>query len=74
MEAALREIVARIAEVSVDFSADAHLRDDLELDSFRAAELVFEIERVFKTKVPDEKFVQAETFNDVLSLVSSLAA
>lgn len=74
MEAALREIVARIAEVPLDFSADAHLRDDLELDSFRAAELVFEIERVFKTKVPDEKFVQAETFNDVLSLLSSLAA
>ena len=74
MEQTLREIIAKIAEVPVDFPADASLRDDLNIDSFRAAEIVFEIERVFKTKVPDERFVEAHTFAQVLSLVSSLAA
>lgn len=74
MEQTLRDIIARIAEVPADFAADASLRDDLNVDSFRAAEIVFEIERVFKTKVPDERFVEAETFSQVLALVSSLAA
>lgn len=74
MEQVLREIIARIAEVPADFAADAHLRDDLDVDSFRAAEIVFEIERVLKTKIPDERFVTAQTFDDVLSLLASLAA
>lgn len=74
MEQQLREIIARIAEVPADFAATASLRDDLNIDSFRAAEIVFEIERVFKTKVPDERFVEAQTFSEVLTLVSSLAA
>jgi acyl carrier protein len=74
MEQTLREIVARIAELPADFAPDAHLRDDLNVDSFRAAEIVFEIERVFKTKIPDERFAQSQTFNDIVSLVASIAA
>lgn len=74
MEQTLRDIVAKIAELSSDFAPDAHLRDDLNVDSFRAAEIVFEIERVFKTKIPDDRFAQAQTFNDIVSLMSSLAA
>jgi acyl carrier protein len=74
MEQTLRDIVARLAELPPDFALDAHLRDDLNVDSFRAAEIVFEIERVFKTKIPDERFAQAQTFNDIVGLVASLAA
>jgi acyl carrier protein len=74
MEQTLREIVARIAELPLDFAPDAHLRDDLNVDSFRTAEIVFEIERVLKTKIPDERFAQAQTFNDMVGLVASLAA
>jgi acyl carrier protein len=74
MEATLREIIARIAEISPDFSADAHLRDELEVDSFRAAEIAFEIERVFKIKMPDDRYAEAQTANDILKLISSIAA
>ena len=74
MEQTLREIVARIAELPDDFAADAHLRDDLNVDSFRAAEIVFEIERVLKTKIPDERFAQVQTFNDIVELVGSVVA
>jgi acyl carrier protein len=74
MEQTLRDIVARIAEVSNDFSADAHLRDDLDVDSFRAAEIAFEIERLFKTKMPDEAYAEAQTFNDILKLLTAIAA
>lgn len=74
MEATLREIIARIAEIPADFSADASLRDELEVDSFRAAEIAFEIERVFKIKMPDEQYAAAQTANDILRLISSIAA
>jgi acyl carrier protein len=74
MEATLREIIARIAEVPADFSGDALLRDELDVDSFRAAEIAFEIERVFKLKIPDEQYVAAQTPNEILKLLTSLAA
>ena len=74
MEQTLREIVARIAELPEDFAADANLRDDLNIDSFRAAEIVFEIERVLKTKIPDEQFATVQTFNEIVDLVTSVVA
>lgn len=74
MEQTLRDIIARIAEVPSDFSADANLRDELDVDSFRSAEIAFEIERVFKTKVPDDAYAEAQTFSDILRLLTSIAA
>jgi len=72
MEQQLREIVARIAETKPDFNGDAHLRDDLNVDSFRGVEIVFEIERVFGVEVPGNRYGEVQTFNDMLKLVSSL--
>ena len=72
MEEKLREIVARIGEIPKDFSAGAHLRDELNIDSFRAVEIVFEIERAFKITVPGQRYGEVETFNDMLKLVTSL--
>ncbi len=74
MEEKLREIVARIAETNKDFSPDAHLRDDLNVDSFRGVEIVFEIERVFGIIVPGNRYGEVQTFNDMLKLVASLTA
>jgi acyl carrier protein len=74
MEEKLREIVARIAEIPADFSADAHMRDDLNVDSFRGVEIVFEIERAFDIVVPGSRYGEVETFNDMLKLVASLKA
>jgi len=74
MEKTLREIIARIAETTPDFAGDAHLRDELDVDSFRSAEIAFEIERVFKTKIPDDRYAQAQTMNEILSLLTSVAA
>jgi acyl carrier protein len=74
MEEKLREIVARIGEISKDFKPEAHLRDDLNIDSFRAVEIVFEIERAFEVTVPGARYAEVETFNDMLKLVASLKA
>lgn len=74
MEAQLREIVARIAEVTPDFPIDAHMRDEINVDSFRAVEIVFEVERAFGVKVPDGRYGEVQTFNDLLKLVTALKA
>jgi acyl carrier protein len=73
-ETQLREIVARIAEIPKDFSSDAHMRDDLNVDSFRGVEIVFEVERQFNITVPGARYAEVETFNDMLKLVASLKA
>ncbi len=72
MESTLREIVSRVAEVQPDFSADANLRDELDVASFRSAEISFEIERVFGIKVPDDKYALAQSLNDILRMLQSL--
>ncbi len=72
MEEKLREIVSRIGEVDPDFSAEADLADDLSIDSFRATEIVFEIERTFKIKVADSSYGEVKTFTDMVKLVRSL--
>ena len=72
LEQQLREIVARIAEIPKDFPAEAHMRDDLNVDSFRGVEIVFEIERQFDISVPGSRYGEVETFKDMLALVTSL--
>jgi acyl carrier protein len=72
MEEALRKIVAKIAETTPDFGLNANLRDQLNVDSVRALEIVFEIERVFGVPVPEERYGEVQTFSDLLALVQSL--
>ena len=42
------------------------------MDSFRAFEIVFEIERTFSIKVPDGRYGEVQTFNDIVKLVQSI--
>ncbi len=72
IEEALRKMIARIAETNEDFSLDADLRNELDLDSHRAVELLFEVEQVFHVTVPDDKFDQLQTLRKAIALVSSL--
>jgi acyl carrier protein len=73
LDASLREIVCRIGEVEPSFSGDADLTEDLSIDSFRAAEIVFEIERTLKIKLDDSSFGEVKTFADLVKLVRSVA-
>jgi len=72
MEEELRQIIAKIAETNADFSADADLREDLDVDSHRAVELVFEIERVFDIKIPVTRFDELRSLKKAVGLVASL--
>jgi len=72
MEKTLREIVAKIAETTPDFAADANLREELNVDSVRALEIVFEIERTFSVVIPEGRYGEVRTFDSLLKLVASL--
>jgi acyl carrier protein len=72
MEQKLREIIAKIAEVSPDFAADADLRDELDLDSHRAVEMVFEVEKEFSVTIPDNRYREMRSLTAIVSLVQSL--
>ena len=72
MEQKLRSIVARIAETSPDFDANARLRDALGVDSVRSLEIVFEIEKELGLAVPEDRYAEVKTLNDIIQLVSSL--
>jgi len=72
MDQKLREIVAKIAETTADFPPDATLRDDLNVDSVRALELVFEVEKDFAIKVPEGRYGEVRTFQDLVNLVVSI--
>jgi acyl carrier protein len=72
MEEQLRNMVAKIAEITPTFAGDANLRDDLRVDSVRAFELVFEIERTFGVKFPEDRYAEVVTFSDLLGVVTSL--
>jgi acyl carrier protein len=72
MDQTLRNLVAKIAETTPDFPPDAHLRDDLNVDSVRALELMFEVEKEFSIRVPEQRYGEVRTFADLVRVVGSL--
>jgi len=66
---ALREIVAEIAEL--DEVPDAKPFKDLGIDSMMAIEIVAEVERRYKLKIPEQELEQIRDLNSVVSMVSS---
>jgi acyl carrier protein len=74
MEDKLREIVARIAETEPGFALNANLRDDLHVDSVRALEVLFEIQKDMGIEVPEARMGGVRTFADLAKLVASVGA
>jgi acyl carrier protein len=66
---ALRAIVAEVAEV--DDVPDATPFKDLGIDSMMAIEIVAEVERTYKIKVPEQELEQVRDLDSVVALVSS---
>jgi acyl carrier protein len=69
---ALRAIVAEIAEI--DEVPDDQAFKDLGIDSMMAIEIVSEIERRYKIKVPEQELEQIVDLDSVVGLVSSKLA
>jgi acyl carrier protein len=63
----LRAIVAEVAEID-EVPDDAPFKD-LGIDSMMAIEIVAEVERTFKIKVPENELELVRDLNSVVSLV-----
>jgi acyl carrier protein len=65
----LRAIVAEVAEI--DEVPDDALFKDLGIDSMMAIEIVAEVERTYKIKVPENELEQVRDLNSVVNLVET---
>jgi acyl carrier protein len=68
----LRGIVSEVAEI--DDVPDATAFKDLGIDSMMAIEIVAEIERRYRIKVPEQELEQVRDLNSVVALVASKVA
>ena len=72
VESKVRAIVAGISNLPADMPADANLYLDLGVASVHALQLLTELEEQFGVAIPDDRFVEATSINDLTSLMASL--
>jgi acyl carrier protein len=72
VETKVRAIVADISNLPVDMPADANLYLDLGVASVHALQLLTELEDQFGVAIPDDRFVEATSINDLTALMSGL--
>lgn len=65
----IREIVAEVAEL--DEVPDGTPFADLGIDSMMAIEIIADVERTYKIKVPEEELEQVTDLESVVALVES---
>ena len=65
----IREIVAEVAEL--DEVPDGTPFSDLGIDSMMAIEIIADVERTYKIKVPEEELEQVSDLDSVVTLVQS---
>jgi acyl carrier protein len=63
----LREIIAEIAEID-DIPDDKPFKD-LGIDSMMAIEIITDVERTYKIKIPEEELEKVIDLNSVVALV-----
>ena len=70
-----KDIVAIIADVSgfdeAEIRLDAHLVNDLEMDSIKAIEIAVAIEKKFKVSIRDEDIPKITTPAQIIALVET---
>jgi acyl carrier protein len=72
VETKVRAIVANISNLPSDMPADANLYLDLGVASVHALQLLTELEDQFGVAIPDDRFVEATSINDLTALMSNL--
>ena len=65
----VRKLIADIIEMEPDqISPDAHLVEDLGMDSMMALEILASIEKKFRIKIPEEDLPKITTLNNAIEL------
>jgi len=69
----LRDVLSE--EFGVDASAvvaDAHIYEDLDIDSIDAIDLIVRLKEITGKKIPPEQFKEVRTIGDIVDVLSSL--
>lgn len=72
VESKVRAIVADISSLPADMPAEANLYLDLGVASVHALQLLTELEEQFGVAIPDDRFVEAISINDLTALMTGL--
>lgn len=71
----LRTLVVEYSGIDPDRITDeAHLFDDLGIDSLEKVELVMAAEEEFAVEISDDRATKVQTFGDIVRLVEQLIA
>ncbi len=71
--AKLQEIMAELFEIEAEaVRPDAHLYEELDIDSIDAVDLVVKLKEITGKKIQPEEFKSARTVQDVVDAVYSL--
>ena len=69
----LSEILVTLFEIDEnDISLDAHLYDDMDLDSIDAVDLVVKLREMTGKKIDPDEFKQVRTVKDVVDAIEKL--
>lgn len=69
----LKALVAEIIEID-EFGDDDNFVSDLGVDSMLALEIVARIEKRYRVRVPEEAFMQLQTLNSAVGVITELLA
>ena len=69
VEKEVRDLIADIIEMDPDeISPDAHLVEDLGMDSMMALEILASLEKKFKIRIPEDDLPKITTLNKAIEL------
>ena len=69
IEQEIRKLIADIIEMEPDqIEPDAHLVEDLGMDSMMALEILASIEKKFRIRIPEEELPKITTLNRAIEL------
>jgi acyl carrier protein len=67
----IREVVSKKFKVSPEkVNASTRLREDLNVDSLDAVELIMELEDTFKVKIADDEAQKLKTIGDIVNFIN----
>ena len=70
MEETIKEILSEVSGVPVpELREDTRLVGDLGMSSFDLADLVVSVEEAYGVKIPDTRFPELETVEDIIRII-----
>jgi acyl carrier protein len=74
IEAMVRAIVAEVLEMDpAEIQGDAHLVEDLGMDSMKALEILAGVEKRFRIRIPEDHLPKMSTLNRIVDLTTQYA-